>query len=45
MIIAIDTDGCLIMVDEDGNTYNCGETLEEYGIDNLTPEERQALGV
>jgi len=38
-VVGVDNDGCLICIDEMGNEYNCGETLEQYGRDNLTSEE------
>lgn len=43
-ILDVDTDGCLIMWDNDGDIpYNCGETLEGYGVDNLTQREADRL--
>lgn len=43
-VIGTDTDGSLICrADEDGEIYNCGETLEEYGVHNLRPHELRRL--
>jgi len=43
-ILGVDTDGCLICWDADnGISYNCGETLKEYGEDNLTPDELKVV--
>ncbi len=43
-VIGTDTDGCLVCRDHDTNEeYNCGETLEEFGPQNLTEEERKTL--
>ena len=44
-VIGIDTDGCLICQGGEGEPYNCGETLEQFGIENLTPEEKSLLGL
>jgi hypothetical protein len=44
-VIGIDTDGCLLIEDVSGDVYNCGETVEEFGIDNLNADELRALGV
>lgn len=47
--INIDTDGCLIQWDKSSEdaaahaAYNCGETVEEFGIENLTPKELARL--
>jgi len=41
-VIGIDGDGCLICRDESGE-FNCGETVAEFGIENLTEAERLAL--
>jgi hypothetical protein len=36
-VVSKDTDGCLILWDGDNHkTYNCGETLKEFGEKNLT---------
>jgi hypothetical protein len=43
-VVGIDADGGLICEDADGARYNCGETLEEFGVSNLTPAEIAALG-
>ncbi len=39
-ILGIDSDGCLIQWDADAKeSYNCGETPEEFGLDNITDDE------
>lgn len=39
-VIRLDTDGCLVMWDSDTESeYNSGETLDEFGRENLAPEE------
>ena len=44
-VLATDTDGCLICFNADnGQPYNCGETLDQYGEHNLTDRERKRLG-
>jgi hypothetical protein len=43
-VTGVDADGGLILWDREGEVeYNCGETLEEYGVENLTDRERQRL--
>jgi len=42
-VIGIDNDGCLIIKDLFGEVYNCGETLEQFGTDNLTDDEKEML--
>jgi len=42
-VIGIDNDGCLIIKDSFGEVYNCGETLEQFGVENLTDEEKEML--
>ncbi len=45
-VIGIDNDGCLICFDpeaEPDQVYNCGETPEEFGIENLTDEELENI--
>jgi hypothetical protein len=43
-VLGIDEDGCLVQYDADnGTAYNCGETLDEFGIDNLTQSERDRI--
>lgn len=37
-VIGIDTDGCLVCYEERAS-YNCGETLAEFGSELLTEEE------
>lgn len=44
-VVGIDNDGCLICEDETGSQYNCGETLEQFGVESLTTEELRAIGV
>lgn len=39
-VVGVDTDGNLICYNASTHSnYNCGETLESYGVDNLTPTE------
>lgn len=39
-VLGVDVDGKLIQWDRQGEVaYNCGETLEEFGITNLTTVE------
>lgn len=43
-VIGLDTDGCILQWNaDDGSVYNCGETLAEFGADNLTESERARL--
>lgn len=45
-VIGMDNDERLILWDGPVATpYNCGETLDEYGVDNLTEVERKRLGI
>ncbi len=43
-VVGIDTDGCILQ-DDDGShgVYNCGETLEQFGLHNLRDSEKDAL--
>lgn len=43
-ILALDSDGCIIQWDaEKGQIYNCGETVEAFGIDNIYDHELKRL--
>jgi len=43
-VLGKDADGCLIQWDgEHGTRYNCGETLEQFGVENLTPIEKERV--
>jgi len=43
-VINLDKDDCVVLWDADKQQpYNCGETLEQYGFDNLTDEEKTRL--
>lgn len=45
-VIRVDTDGCLVLYNAASDReYNCGQTLEEFGIYNLFPKEKERLGV
>lgn len=45
-VIRLDTDGRIIQWDANGGVeYNCGETPEEFGVDNLTKKEAARLGI
>lgn len=45
-VIGIDNDERLIMWDRQGGVaYNCGETLDDYGDENLTEVECKRLGI
>jgi len=45
-VLGLDADGCVIQWDADrGAAYNSGETLEEFGADNLRAHERGRLGL
>jgi hypothetical protein len=47
-VIGLDNDGSVICYDPEYDTdpvYNCGETLEEFGIDSLFPQERVTLAL
>ena len=44
-VLGIDSDGTLLQWDADKEeVYNCGETIEEFGEDQLTPQELETLG-
>jgi len=44
-VLGLDADGCLILWNgSDGTPYNCGETLDEFGVENLTAEELARVG-
>lgn len=39
-IVGLDNDSCiLVFCSEPEQIYNCGETLKDFGINNLTKEE------
>jgi hypothetical protein len=43
-VLGIDNDGCLIQWDSNkGERYNCGETLNQFGIKNLSDKEKKTL--
>ena len=43
-VIGTDNDGCLILWNSTTQQgENCGETLEQFGIDNLFPKELKRL--
>lgn len=43
-IIGTDTDGCLLQWDASKEqAYNCGESPKEFGLDNITDEEKKRL--
>lgn len=45
-VIGTDHDGCIICWNaKTEEHYNCGETLEEFGEDNLRNRERKRLGL
>lgn len=45
-VIGRETDGTLICWNSvSKERYNCGQTLEQFGLDDLTDKERQRLGV
>ena len=45
-VLGLDTDRTLIQWDaERGVTYSCGETPEAFGIECMTPAERERCGV
>jgi hypothetical protein len=48
-VVGMESDGTLICREVDAvtdeNDWNCGETLEEFGIENLLPEERKLLNI
>ena len=45
-VLGLDRDGCLLLWDGDKRAvYNCGETVEQFGADNLDAEEKERLGL
>lgn len=45
-VIGKDNDGCLILWNSKKNAgENCGETLEQFGVDNLFPNELLRLNI
>ena len=43
-IIGLDHDGCILQWDGDeGETYNCGETPEQFGLEYMTTAERKRI--
>ena len=44
-VVGKESDGSLIFEDGTGYRYTSGETIEEFGISNLTPEEKRLLGL
>lgn len=43
-VIGLDNDGSLILFNGDnGQPYNCGEPPEEFGLRNMTEEERKRV--
>lgn len=42
-VVDVDSDGCLICEKPDGERYNSGQTLAEYGVHNLTESEEESL--
>ena len=43
-VIGLDSDGTVVQWNAETNQpYNCGETLEEFGVDNLTSAELQRV--
>ena len=45
-VLGIDTDGCLICWNaRDKERYNCGQTLEEFGVCNLREAEKKRLNI
>ena len=45
-VIGIDNDGCVILWDAvKKERYNCGETINQYGLENLTEKERALLNL
>lgn len=44
-ILGLDRDGSIIQWNADDlETYNCGDTPEEFGVDNIRPHEAERLG-
>lgn len=45
-IIGVDTDGCVIQWDaRDGEPYNSGETVFEFGLNNMSADEIVRVGL
>jgi len=45
-VLGLDRDGRIIQWDKPGHCrYNCGETPEQFGIENLTAREKKRLGI
>lgn len=43
-VVGLDRDGCLVLWNADSKrAENCGETVLEFGLDNLTNEEKSRL--
>lgn len=43
-VVGRDTDGCVLQWDAGTQTiYNCGETPEQFGMNNLTADERKRV--
>lgn len=43
-ILALDKDGCIIQWNADeGQIYNCGETIEQFGLKNIYDREAKRL--
>lgn len=43
-VVGVDNDGGLLCRDlETGEEYNCGDTLESFGVENLSTEELEAI--
>ena len=45
-VLGLDTDLNVVQWDAENKTpYNCGESLEEWGVGNLRPHERARVGL
>lgn len=45
-VVGLDNDGTIICCDtKTGEYYNCGESVSQFGLDNMTPLERELCGV
>jgi hypothetical protein len=45
-VLGLDTDGCVIQFNAgDGEAFNCGESLEDWGRHNLQPHEMSRVGL
>lgn len=42
-VIGIDVDGRLICRADNGEVYNCGDAIKDFGIHNLSQSELNAL--